>query len=664
MFHSIRTRLTILSVVISITSAWAGPGPKAPVTHTYISKNAEGLIGVTEESPSDNPADNIFHVQIDQAFCSEDNVWLENELDGVEDHTAVSRSINDHRAVGGHLVKKRRGWAAQSERIDGTWLRQGDNVIRFTLPEGAQHNYRISNLKVTVAAGTEDNESIVINKTSKNYYNKAAYVKGFLPENNRENIQLKIDGKTVPVFKGEFESDINFAGTSCNVEMELVFPDGTTQCKTLTFEKMESADYHYSINSTIFYKEQFVDQAKTDSISLQGAGLKLFSGSLSKSASLSITTLRDIDIPALDAGMVNITAYHFGYRFLPHGTQFVKEGKLRIPFDPTKIPDDYTDKDIRTYYFDEQTHHWIAINTDTLLTNTSEVISRVTHFTDYISAIIKVPESPEAEAYNSTSMKGIKAANPTAAVNLINPPQANNTGSGSLSYPINIPAGRNGMQPQLGISYNSAGGNGWLGLGWNLTVPSIGIETRWGVPRYDPTKETETYSMNGEMLTPVAHRGTLADRNASGNKQFYPRIEGAFHKIIRHGNDPKSYWWEVTDKSGTRYFYGGTSTGKEYEKESVLRTDESNSDPLKQGYIAHWALSETIDLNGNFVKYHYAKVANTGLANGSVLGYQLYIDKITYTGHNGSEGQYAVLFTREPGRPDVSISGNLGFKDV
>ncbi|HTH56188.1 MAG TPA: SpvB/TcaC N-terminal domain-containing protein [Cyclobacteriaceae bacterium] len=658
MLRSLQISLVASLTVILSTTTWAGPKPKTPSTHVYASPNKEGLIGTTEESPSDNPADNIFHVQMDQTFCSSDNVWLEYELEGVEDHTAVARSINDHLAVGGHLIKKRRGWALQQERVDGTWLRQGDNVFRFTMPEGAQHSYRVRNLKITVTANTESEEQIIINQPSKNYYDGMIYVKGFLPENNRENIRLKIEGKFVSIFKGEFEAEVAMVKTNCNVEMELIFPDGTTQCKAISYEKMESADFYYAVNSTVFYKEQFIDCAKPDSVFLQGANLKLSTGALANASLLSITTLRDIDIPALDAGMVNVTANHFGYRFLPHGTEFQKEAKLRVPFDGTKIPDGYTDKDIRTYFFDEQTHHWIALNSDTLLANTNEVVSRVTHFTDYINAIIKVPESPEVEAYNSTSMKGIKAANPTAAVNLINPPQANNSGSASLSYPINIPGGRNGVQPQLAVSYNSSGGNGWIGLGWNLTLPSVGIETRWGVPRYDATQETETYSMNGEMLTPVAHRGTLVNRS-TGDKQFYPRIEGAFHKIIRHGNDPKSYWWEVTDKSGTRYFYGG-SPETQLDKTAVLRDDEAHD----AGNIAHWSLTETRDLNGNFVKYHYAKVSNTGLANGTVPGYQLYIDNITYTGHNGAEGQYKVVFTRQQGRPDVTISANLGFKEV
>jgi hypothetical protein len=106
------------------------------------------------------------------------------------------------------------------------------------------------------------------------------------------------------------------------------------------------------------------------------------------------------------------------------------------------------------------------------------------------------------------------------------------------------------------VTYNSDGGNGWLGLGWNLSVSSIRVETRWGVPRYDAAKESETYTLDGQMLTPVAHRGALVDRVA-GDKVFYPRVEGSFREIIRRSS-PGGYWWEVTDKSGTKWFYGGT----------------------------------------------------------------------------------------------------------
>jgi RHS repeat-associated protein len=665
MLYSIRPFIVLCLSLFAITSM-ALPRPKAPAgTSIYTSPNKEGLIGVTEESPSDNPADNIFHISIEKALCDGETVWLVYDLDGVEDHTQVSRGINDQISVGGYLVKKRRGWATQRERIDASWLKSGDNVIRFTLPEGAMHSYRVRHVSVEVEKTESALPQIIVNSSeTKNYFGDKAYLKGFLAGRDNAGAKVKVDGKAARVFNGEFEALVDFdKRNSCLVEVEASYPDGVTLCQTVEFAQPEKTDYEYALSNTIFFGEKYFSSTKPDSISLSGAMLRTVAGSLKNSAFLSITTLRDVDVPALDAGMVNVTANHYGYRFLPHGTTFEKETMLRLPFDGTKIPDGYTDKDIKTYYFDEQAHHWIAMPTDTLLVNSNEVVSRASHFTDYINAIIKVPESPEVEAYNSTSMKGIKAANPTAAVNLMNPPQANNTGSASLGYPINLPSGRNGMQPQIGINYNSGGGNGWLGLGWNLTMPSVSIETRWGVPRYDVTNETETYTMNGEQLTPLAHRSALVARS-SGDKQFYPRVEGAFHKIIRHGADPKSYWWEVTDKSGTRYFYGG-SPETNLDKTAVLRDDEAHD----QGNVANWMLTETRDLNGNFVKYHYAKVSDTGLTNGTVPGYQIYIDKITYTGHNGAEGNYAVLFTRdrelsEPKRSDISIMANLGFKEV
>ena len=180
------------------------------------------------------------------------------------------------------------------------------------------------------------------------------------------------------------------------------------------------------------------------------------------------------------------------------------------------------------------------------------------------------------------------------------------------------------------------------------------------MPRYDEDKETETYTLNGEQLTPVAHRSELVDRNRTGDKQFYPRIEGSFNKVIRHGNSPAAYWWEVTDKSGTKYFYGG---------DPVSGADENASLSDDRGNKAHWCLKEVRDLDGNFVHYQYKKVEDKGVAGGTVPGYQIYIEKITYTGHGTEEGKYSVLFKRdrdlgENKRTDVSIAANLGFKQV
>ena len=44
-----------------------------------------------------------------------------------------------------------------------------------------------------------------------------------------------------------------------------------------------------------------------------------------------------------------------------------------------------------------------------------------------------------------------------------------NTGSASYSMPLAVPPGTAGIQPSLGITYSSRGGNGALGIGFTLS---------------------------------------------------------------------------------------------------------------------------------------------------------------------------------------------------
>ncbi|MDZ7878848.1 MAG: SpvB/TcaC N-terminal domain-containing protein [Saprospiraceae bacterium] len=48
------------------------------------------------------------------------------------------------------------------------------------------------------------------------------------------------------------------------------------------------------------------------------------------------------------------------------------------------------------------------------------------------------------------------------------------SGSGSASYavPIVLPPGTKGMAPTVGVSYNSQGGNGMMGMGWSVSAAS------------------------------------------------------------------------------------------------------------------------------------------------------------------------------------------------
>jgi hypothetical protein len=59
-------------------------------------------------------------------------------------------------------------------------------------------------------------------------------------------------------------------------------------------------------------------------------------------------------------------------------------------------------------------------------------------------------------------MKDIEPAGPGDGVNLIAAPQPDSGGTAKLSYPIDVPLGRNGMQPQLAVQYDSGNGDGWM----------------------------------------------------------------------------------------------------------------------------------------------------------------------------------------------------------
>ncbi|HKO78337.1 MAG TPA: SpvB/TcaC N-terminal domain-containing protein, partial [Flavobacterium sp.] len=664
-------KIYFLTLLLAFNAIVFGAGPKAEknsrktkntATRYYPSSHKEGFIGVFDDKPLDSPADNVFTVSVSELPAADEQVFLTYELYGISNHTGISRSINNQFSVGGYFVNRSNSWQLQEEQLKAEWLKKGANSIRFTLPDLAKYNYRVRNLGIVIKKVGLQGRSIVVNQpVTQEYNNGFGYVKGFIQGKGSAQANVYVDGVQIKTLGSEFEALIprKSAQTVWGATLKIVYADGQIIEKQLTYTTPVTPDFQnkIAVRSAHSVVSEYTPE-KLFQLQLRGAAIAIEPQALVNKDNISFTALRDIDLPSLDGMIVNVTKDYQGYRLSTQGEQFKKEAKISLEFDSSKIPDGYTEHDVKTYYFDEITKHWVALKKDSLNATSKLIVSKLIQGGDLINGVIKVPESPETAGFTPTSIKDIKAANPSVAVNIINPPSANNMGSANLGYPIALPAGRQGMQPQLGVQYNSGGGNDWLGVGWNLSIPSISIDTRWGVPRYDGGLETETYSMSGEQLAPVAHRSDFVPRTSE--KQFYPRVEGSFNKIIRHGSNPTNYWWEVTDKSGSKYFYGGTPSAGIIDN-AVLKDADGN--------IAHWGLVETRDLNDNFVRYHYAKVQDVGVQGGSVMGYNNYIDKITYTGSGSSEGKYEVLFTRdrelgEVKRPDVSINARYGFKQV
>ncbi len=394
-----------------------------------------------------------------------------------------------------------------------------------------------------------------------------------------------------------------------------------------------------------------------------GAAVRIGPGALSKEVEISIAPLSRAQLPELDSGLINVTgSTPRGYRFGPHRTKFKKPVEITIPYDPAMIPQGIDESEVRGFYFDEVLNRWVPLERTRLDREKHTVTSLSDHFTDIISGTIAVPEHPGTSQFNPSSISGIKAADPGSKIERIASPEIKPTGEAVLQYSLEAPPGRRNMQPRLSVSYSSEAGSSWMGTGWNLSLPSIAVETRWGVPRYNTTNETETYIFNGEMLTPVAHLGETVPREAE--RRFHPRVEGEFKEIIRHGNTPSAYWWEVKDKSGMRHFYGGDPENGPVAGAALATSGNA-------GNIHHWALRETRDRFGNSVRYEYELVTDNG--TGTKPGYNLYIKTIHYTERKTATGRedgvYSVQFVRdrdlsETRRPDVRVDHRTGGKVV
>ncbi|MFQ6602988.1 SpvB/TcaC N-terminal domain-containing protein [Flavobacterium sp. C3NV] len=607
-------------------------------TKSFSADIAEGIIGIKDESDVDDAYDNVFHLKVDALPSQEENAYLEYELYGYDQAASISRSLNNQASIGGQFVSQNNHWSKQSELLSEKSLREGDNVLLFTAPEGISNSYRIKNVRIVYKTALASTDFTLLKSDNK------LYIKGTnFPSQIRK---MTISGISIDVNQPEFELVLDAATTGKSILVTKETATGVIVNEKLELNQFLKVPGYRPLENA---KERIAKTINFETVNT--LDYKEFSavfpvGALKTNVKVSVSGLRKIDIAPLNSAMVNVTGTNAGFRLLPHGTIFEKAVTLSLPYDKKTIPEGYTEKDINVFYFDENKRLWQEVTKDSLDIKQGIIKARTTHFTDFIAGIIKMPESPETSGYTPTSIKDLKAASPLVGIQSIAPPSANGRGTASTGFSIVIPNGRGGMQPSFNLQYDSDGGHSWAGMGWDISAPAVSIETRWGAPRYDVSKETETYAIAGEQLIPNSHRAEWTSRTT--DKQFYPRREGAFQQIIRKGSSPKNYYWIVRDKSGVASYYGGNASG--------LSTDAVLQDG--SGNIGHWALCLQVDLKGNTVEYEYDKKDG-----------ELYLKKVYYTGFGSQKGNYNVTFVKnsdlgEANRADVQLSARLGFKQL
>ncbi|HYS09616.1 MAG TPA: SpvB/TcaC N-terminal domain-containing protein [Myxococcales bacterium] len=475
------------------------------------------------------------------------------------------------------------------------------------------------------------------------------------------------------------------AGTTASWPVTLTarFPDGTVATRDIYLDDDHSADLlaengdpSATAGDDVRFGAEDVDSS--DLVDPQKGGkVKLGSdvavdapaGAVGALTSLTITRHGSELVPRLGPGMVNVTAPRgAGYRFTPHGQQFSTAVAITLPYDDKLLPQGKTPEHVLTWFYDEESAKWQPLARRSLIRGRRQIVSETTHFTFMINAVIVDPSHPGPTSYNPTSIKDIKVAEPSAGIDFIEAPLANSQGTANVALPIRIPSARGAYTPALALTYNSQGQSGWTGIGWDLSVSTISIDTTFGAPFYDGS---DRYMVEGRQLVPV---GTGSCQDGSIGKRFAARAEGAFDFILRCGPDPASFHFERADRSGTLFVYGASP--------------EARVASPRTGAVGVWHLERVIDTNGNLCHYVYEQdqKRSPGTAFDAATGEdfrQSYLTEIHYTGKaarlgpsavsSGSDaetGAYAVIFQRRhegagiADRPDIVTSARTGFKIV
>lgn len=190
------------------------------------------------------------------------------------------------------------------------------------------------------------------------------------------------------------------------------------------------------------------------------------------------------------------------------------------------------------------------------------------------------------------------------------------TGAATYNVPIVIPPGTMGMVPKLSIVYNSQGGEGLLGYGWNLA--GLSCISRLGKTPYHNFSSTYPDQTQGVTLTNSdwfaldGNRLITTSGTNGANGTIYATESETFNLVTSNGtvgNGPE--WFQVKTKSGLTMEYGHTL--------------DSRLVPVGQSTVFVWYVDKITDMFGNYMTFKYLN--NDG---------EVCIQEIDYTGNNNA----------------------------
>lgn len=148
-------------------------------------------------------------------------------------------------------------------------------------------------------------------------------------------------------------------------------------------------------------------------------------------------------------------------------------------------------------------------------------------------------------------------------------------GAAQYSVPLQVPVGINGMQPQLALAYNSAGGEDIAGYGWSLS----GMSSILPCPKMSvigqKSSTNDGFCLNGQALV------VISGQYGAAGSEYRSELD-SFSKIVATGgNGSVPDTFTVWNKAGIQSIY------------------------QKQTQKTQWLLDKVQDRAGNYMQYTY-----------------------------------------------------------
>jgi RHS repeat-associated protein len=217
------------------------------------------------------------------------------------------------------------------------------------------------------------------------------------------------------------------------------------------------------------------------------------------------------------------------------------------------------------------------------------------------------------------------------------------TGRFEYAIPLELAPSRHDSGVNLELIYNSANGNSWCGVGWDLDLGYIERESKYGVPiQWSGNKPLSPMAYDDTKGFLFSFKNKTSDLVNVGGTSWRAQVQSDFLQFNYYSS---TNTWIVIDKSGNQYIFGSSSASR-------MTNPKSGWSSSGDSNTWRWALDTIITPTGDTVTISYTSA-----------GGRLYPQYYKYNGHTAGitplcQVQFYLTSTN---RTDTTLSCRSGY---